>query len=149
MNIYTKLKEDKIMKDIKPNERQIIDFIKKGNQVRFFLGTNDKQWGDSWDVESYEHNSGEVYRRFIIGSEVVSFDFDDLVVEPMYGFENSPHTKQDMVNRLIPCIIVLKDKDKDRAKIYENFNDLLVDPNSLKIYFGDDIWEVLAEYEKK
>ena len=89
---------------------QIIDFEKKGNVVRFYLGeqttdwgwTNpdykqqtrdglktpdwlkpsDKYYGDDWDDAPYEHNAGTVYQEFIKGYHDIAFDFDSLVLEP-------------------------------------------------------------------
>ena len=40
---------------------EIIDFERKGNVVRFYLGKNGEQWGDDWDDAPYEHNAGKVY----------------------------------------------------------------------------------------
>ena len=39
---------------------KIIDFAKKGNVVRFFLGKDDLKewWGDDWDDCPYEHKYG-------------------------------------------------------------------------------------------
>ena len=42
---------------------KIIDFEIKGNQVKFYLGSDncDNYWGDDWDDKPYEHNAGEPY----------------------------------------------------------------------------------------
>jgi len=37
---------------------QVIDFDRKGNVVRFFLGKNGKQWGDVWN------DAPELYERY-------------------------------------------------------------------------------------
>ena len=84
---------------------KIIDFKKKGNVVRFYLGEetpdwgwtrsdytrngttpdwlkpSDRYYGDDWDDRPYEHNAGQVYEEFIKGYKDVAFDFDDLVLE--------------------------------------------------------------------
>lgn len=37
---------------------QVIDFDRKGNVIRFFLGKNGKQWGDVWN------DAPELYGRY-------------------------------------------------------------------------------------
>lgn len=38
---------------------KIIDFERKGNLVRFYLGDDDlaEWWGDDWNDTPYEHNA--------------------------------------------------------------------------------------------
>lgn len=88
---------------------KIIDFKKKGNVVRFYLGTDEcmDYWGDDWDDAPYEHNAGTVYARFEKGHRDIAFPFDSLVLEPCDGECNSPYSKEDMKNRYTPCIIVV------------------------------------------
>ena len=66
---------------------KIIDFIKKGNQVKFLLGdVTLKDWyGDDWNDSPYQDNAGKVYNEFIKGEKVYTFDFDDAVLEPCCG----------------------------------------------------------------
>ena len=61
---------------------KIIDFERKGNVVRFFLGADDcfDYWGDDWDDAPYDCNAGTVYSRFVTGRKDVSFPFDSLVL---------------------------------------------------------------------
>ena len=40
---------------------EIIDFVRKGNVVRFYLGKNGEQWGDDWDDYPYEYNAEPPY----------------------------------------------------------------------------------------
>ena len=88
---------------------KIIDFHKKGNVVRFFLGADDcfDYWGDDWNDAPYDCNAGTVYDRYIIGHKDIYFPFDDLVLEPCDGVCNCWHTKEDMKKRRVPCIIVV------------------------------------------
>ena len=78
---------------------KIIDFEKKGNIVRFYLGEKTEDWGwtnpeykdytgetpswlkpkdtyygDDWDDAPYEHNAGQVYEEFIKGQKDIAFD---------------------------------------------------------------------------
>ena len=143
---------------------QIIDFEKKGNVVRFYLGEKTKDWGwankdfkdskgetpdwlepcdkyygDDWDDAPYEHNAGRVYDEFIKGHKDIAFDFDDLVLEPCDGKYNSSWSKYDMRERDVPCIIVVpKELIKD---IYfpSDFNRWVGNDKVKKYYMGDEI----------
>lgn len=144
---------------------QIIDFERKGNVVRFYLGEktedwgwtrsnytrpdgsipdwlkpSDKYYGDDWDDRPYEHNAGRVYDEFIKGYIDMAFNFDDLVLEPCDGEFNSSWSKEDMVARRIPCLIIVpKELHKDLFR--DNFIDWAGsdDYRIKKYYFGDKI----------
>ena len=118
---------------------QIIDFKRKGNVVRFYLGdATAHYWGDDWNDRPYEHNAGQVYEEFIKGYKDIAFDFDDLVLEPCSGERNSSWSKDDMVARRVPCIIVIpkevyKDSWEDSFNYWCNSNGIK------KYYFGDEM----------
>lgn len=119
---------------------QIIDIEKKGNVVRFYLGENGKQWGDDWDDAPYEHNAGSVYEEYVKDTKDISFTFDDLVLEPCDGVSNSHYSKQDMIKRKVPCLIVVPyELYKDDFFIYDNFNHWVGVDGVLKYYFGDEM----------
>ena len=88
---------------------KIIDFERKGNVVRFYLGDDDCEdyWGDDWNDAPYEHNAGTVYKRFVKGIHDVTLPFDALVLEPCSGTYNSNFSKEDMKKCACPCIIVV------------------------------------------
>lgn len=104
---------------------QIIDFERKGNVIRFYLGDDDaKYYGDDWDDSPYQHNAGPVYDRFIKGYVDLSVPFSYDVVEPADKSER--YSKDDMVNRIVPCItIVAFDSSMGLSK-------------PINIFFGDD-----------
>ena len=129
---------------------KIIDFEKKGQTVRFYIGADDCEdyWGDDWDDAPYEHNAEEVYSEYVIGINDVTFPFDDVVVEPADDWSyrgNTPYSKDDMKNRRVPCIVHL---DAKSAKEYydPSFIKCLADDKSEKFYFGDPM-EATAPYE--
>lgn len=88
---------------------KIIDFERKGNVVRFFLGADDcfDYWGDDWNDSPYDCNAGTVYERFVLGHRDMYFPFDDLVLEPSSGWQSSWYSKEDMKMRRVPCIIAI------------------------------------------
>ena len=121
---------------------KIIDFDKKGNLVRFFLGDDDchDYYGDDWDDSPYEHNAGRVYDEFIKDHVDVVFPYNFVVNEPSEDWRNqgnSPWCKDDMRDRKVPCIIAAKPSD-DEWHSDDEFNYWLAQDSTIKIYFGDD-----------
>ena len=151
--------------------KTIIDFEKKGNVVRFYLGEKDPHWGwtnkdykdytgktpdwlepsdeyygDDWDDTPYEHNAGTVYPEFIKGTVDIAFDYDDMVIEPSHGYVNSKWCKDDMIERKIPCLIVipktvLKEKDLYGWNLF-NFEEAMEIEGAIKYYFGDPVSDI-------
>lgn len=116
---------------------QIIDFDRKGNVVLFYLGTNGDQWGDDFNDRPYEHNAGTVYDEFVSGTKEVYFAYGDVVREPCDGVTNSSYSKEDMIKRKVPCIVVLK--AEDAADTYwDDFASVLGHEKAIKYYFGDE-----------
>lgn len=118
---------------------QIIDFDKKGNLVRFYLGNASKPyWGDDWDDAPYDCNAGTVYDEYIKGHKDVVFPFDDLVLEPCNGSYITHISKQDMQQRVVPCIIVVP-PEKWKNTWRESFWDWVGAEGIQKFYFGDEM----------
>ena len=124
---------------------KIIDFEIRGNQVKFYVGVDNckNYWGDDWDDRPYEHNAGSVYNEFVIGYFVKTFDFDDIVTEPANGAygRNSRYSKEDMIQRKVPCVCVLPKKFKEPYTYYDSFYDIIGNENSIKYFFGDKVDE--------
>lgn len=118
---------------------KIIDFRKKGNVVRFFLGTDDlTEWyGDDWDDAPYDCNAGEVYDRFISGHRDVVFPFDSMVLEPCDGDINCGWRKEDMVKRHVPCIIVVPPEIGNESLWEDDFAHWVGADGVQRFYFGD------------
>lgn len=109
---------------------KVIDFERKGNVVRLYLGVGTDYWGDDWDDVPYEHNAGTVYNEYVRGYVDVAFPFNMLVLEPSDDWTgNSRWSKDDMKKRKVPCIVVTDDND--------SFSTAMADESSRKIYFGD------------
>lgn len=120
---------------------KIIDFEVKGNQIKFYLGNDNctNYWGDDWNDRPYEHNAGTVYDEFVRGIKYLTFDFDDVVVEPCNGELNSPYSKEDMINRKVPCVCVLK-KEYIPDDMWDfSFKQIVGNENVISYYFGDEI----------
>lgn len=119
---------------------KIIDFARKGNVVRFYLGEDNlKEWyGDDWNDTPYEHNAGQVYDEYISGVKDIAFPFDSLVLEPQDDWHNngnSPWCKDDMRDRTVPCIIVIpKEKIHDWQDVFTFYVGM---DDIQKFYFGD------------
>jgi hypothetical protein len=148
---------------------KIIDFERKGNVVRFYLGEKTKKWGwtnldyeyptgktpdwlkpsdtyygDDWDDRPYELNAGRVYDEFIKGHKDIAFGFDDIVLEPCDSGFGSEYSKDDMIDRKIPCVIVVSKADLDAQdislwEIEDNFERALELDGTKKFYFGDEL----------
>ena len=128
---------------------KIIDFEKKGNVVRFYLGDEncDDYWGDDWDDRNYEDNAGRVYDNYVVNYADVSYPFDCHVLEPADGWNDgygSRCSKKDMKDRKIPCLIITPMPKNDNY-YYDNdaFYDWVGCADVHKIYFGDSISDVL------
>ena len=111
---------------------KIIDFFKYGNTVKLYYGEDNcnDYWGDDWDDAPYEHNAGEVYSEYVKGFAEFAFPLDFAILEPCNGFLNSPYSKEDMMNRKIPCITILN-----------------ANGNKLNIYFEDDAESTFKAFE--
>lgn len=119
---------------------KIIDFTKRGNLVRFYLGEDDLEtWhGDDWNDYPYEHNAGTVYQEFESGHCDVVFPFDMDVMEPSEDWRNNGNSnwcKNDMIARRVPCIVAMR-RD-DHTWWSDEFSAALADAKSVKFYFGD------------
>lgn len=88
---------------------KLIDFEKKGNVARFYLGEDDEKnyGGDDWNDAPYDCNAGTVYDRFVAGHIDVSFPFDASVLEPCDGDSNTIWSKDDMKDQKVPCLLVI------------------------------------------
>jgi len=106
---------------------KIIDFYTYGNVIKLYLGADDCEdyWGDDWDDAPYEHNAGRVYPEYIQGYVEFAFPLKYDVCEACNGYFNSPFSKEDMINKKVPCITI---STSTKPKI--------------EIYFGDNIDEV-------
>jgi len=128
---------------------KIIDYQRKGNVIRFYLGLNTlADWtGDDWDDAPYEHNAGPVYRQYITGFLDVAIPFDCDVLAPHDGTDNSCYTKNDLKHRVVPCILIVpKPDDAYNSWSALNFDDHINDPSAIKIYCGDDAGTLLLSH---
>lgn len=114
---------------------KIIDFERKGNVVRFYLGADDlKDWtGDDWNDSPYTCNAGKVYPKYISGYKDVIFGFDYNVAEPSSRACNHYWSKDDMKNRKVPCIVAILSNDD----YCDDFECISQDDKAVRYYFGD------------
>ena len=89
---------------------KIIDFEKRGNLVRLYLGSDsvDDYWGDDWDDAPYEYNAGKVYDKYISAYIDLAFDWKYYIYEQSeISFEEL--SKEDFKNGF--PFLTIKDKD--------------------------------------
>jgi hypothetical protein len=117
---------------------KIIDIETRGNLVKFYLGNDDLEdwYGDDWDDVPYEHNADPVHDRFVVGTAVYAFDWDDIVVEPCNGYSNSVWSKDAMKAREVYAVCILKAKDYD-ADHYFDKTQVAGNAYAHRIYLGD------------
>lgn len=131
---------------------KIIDFERKGNLVRFYLGENDcaDYWGDDWDDAPYDCNAGTVYDQYVKGAIDIVFPFNALVLEPDSYYNTTVYySKEDMKNRIIPCVIVVPEKLAADTWKYR-YSDWIGCDGITKFYFGDNMdtnMEGVVNYE--
>lgn len=127
---------------------KILDFEKKGNVIRLYLGKQETNnyWGDDWDDAPYEHNSGIVNPKYVTNVIDLYIDYDYSVVEPADDFTysgNTPFSKEDFKNRKCP-ILVLGEYKWDFLYSIESLN-----KNNITIYMNDPIKEIIKKLEAK
>lgn len=134
---------------------KIIDFARKGNLVRFFLGADDcvDYTGDDWNDAPYDCNAENVYEEYVTGYRDIGFSFDSLVLEPCNGFLNTPYSKDDMKYRAVPCIVVVQEYLLNYPFSYEfdqgifSYYAVSNNPDIKKFYFGDHMESQTHEKE--
>ena len=114
---------------------KIIDFSKKGNVVRFYLGADgcEDYYGDDWDDAPYDCNAGKVYDRYIKGYRDIVFPFKYSVLEPCDRLTDSGWCKDDMKARKVPCIIAVKSD----SLFSDDFDMMNASSHTTRFYFGD------------
>lgn len=121
-------------------ELKIIDFKKKGNVVRFYLGDKNLQEynGDDWENVPYDCNAETVYREYITGSIDIVFPFDSYVLEPCNEWSECRYCKDNMKNRDVPCIVYVPHYSND-GYFDDCFGCWVGSDNAIRIYFNDNI----------
>lgn len=131
---------------MKLEDLMVIDWDRKGNVCRFYLGKKDLKdyWGDDWNDIPYEHNAGTVYDEFISGYIDMAWPYDSCVMEPCNGCCNSAYSKNMFKKREVPVIAVRHiDGEPPNSWEYERFTDFITNVSE-KIYLGDSA-ETLLE----
>ena len=119
---------------------KIIDFDRKGNIVRFYLGADDctEYHGDDWNDAPYDCNAGTVYDEYVTGHRDVAFPFDSVVLEPCDGETNCGLAKDDMKSRRVPCIIVVPPElARTEWWWFDSFSRWVGCDGVQRYYFGD------------
>jgi hypothetical protein len=126
---------------------KLIDFDTNGHVVKLYFGAHDLKdwWGDDWNDTPYEHNAGVVYGEFVKKTLEVAFPFDFFVMEPSSGEFNSMWCKNQMKERQVPALAILK---SDQNIFAYSFKDIVSNSKTLKLYFGDSEKEILKNIKR-
>lgn len=122
---------------------KIIDFDRKGNVIRFYLGENkgewgeDDYWGDDWDDRGCDDR---VYEKFIKGWIDVCYPYDYDVLDPFSDWAtNTPFSKDDLKHGKTACVIAVK-TEEDEWNV--NFTEYVGDKRADKFYFNDPVEKI-------
>ena len=133
---------------------KVIDFEKKGNLLRLYLGEDDcyDYWGDDWNDTPYEHNAGAVYDRYVSMTVDIVEDFDGSVCEPSDDWHyhmNSPYCKEDFKNENAPCVLIVPPGVMNEYWSAE-YSRMLGNKRILAVYYNqpydDDFKKALADH---
>lgn len=118
---------------------KIIDFERKGNVVRFYLGKDNAAdyGGEGWEKYPYDR-AERVDEKHITGSADIAFPFDAMVLEPDCGEECCSYSKEDMKAGIVPCIIVVPPNVANGSQRTQ-FSYWANGRGTLKFYFGDKL----------
>lgn len=122
---------------------KIVDFEKKGNLVKFYLGTDEQlkeSWGDDWNDFPYDLNAETVYEKYVSGVSYIVFPFEWLVLEPCDGDSDCGVSKEMMKQRNVPCIIAVPEELSEQSW-NTSFRYWCGNSQVLKFYFGDEFPE--------
>jgi len=137
---------------------EIIDWERKGDKIKFYLGRNGEQTGNNWGVVPWKGNAGRVYDEYIEYAVLLTFEIWDKKWEPLLRKHNiirvyegtieniiylstskifiyepqKYYSKRDLVNRIVPCVILSKIR-------FSSFQEALRDRKAKRYYFGDII----------
>ena len=125
---------------------KVIDWEKKGNAVRFYLGRNSCAgwYGDDWNDRPYDCNAGRVYKKFICGWADICFPFGDGVFEPSDCGGETPFAKKDFMTGALPVIIDVPERTMAADRRF-SWNDAAGAPAGVSFRIGDGD-ETLREY---
>ena len=120
---------------------KVIDFEKKGNLFRLFLGADDcdDYWGDDWDDAPYEHNAGTVYDEYVQGIVYAVMAWAGGVSEPSDDWHyngNSPFSKENFRYGNAPCLLLIPPKEMEYWWGEEEYTKFVGNKNVVKVYYN-------------
>lgn len=129
-----------------PKDLIIVDFALYSHQLVLFLG-NPKikdYHGDDWDDSPYDCNAGTVYSEYYEDMVILNFDENYEIIEPTYGYLNTPYCKEDMRDQGVPCILYQNKNMLNGYRPY-NFGTAWKSKKYHEIHMGDKISKVVKE----
>lgn len=117
---------------------KIIDWDRKGNVIRLYLGEDNlKKWGgDDWNDTPYEHNAGTVYPEYVAKIVDVAFPYGYGVYEPADDCDNSDFCKDDF-KKGVPFMVIVPNADW-----FSNYAREVNKDGNIPLRFGDSVYKV-------
>ena len=121
---------------------KVIDFEKKGNVVRLYLGDDncDDYWGDDWNDAPYEHNAERVYNRYVTDTLDFAMSPDADVVEPAEDWHYrgiSEFCKDDFKQGKAPCLVICPHEVVEEKYGDPCYTEVVEDIRCFRIYYND------------
>ena len=124
---------------------KIIDFARKGNYVRFYLGEDEDATysGSGWDDYGYKENAGPVSPEHVRGTTDLILPLDWDIREPQdaswgaSGSWGAPWSKNDLKEGRQPCLVVVPPAWTN--EVWDSFTDYVGGKHTRRYYFGDSM----------
>lgn len=148
---------------------KVIDYDRKGNVIRFYLGHKTAAWGwtnpdykdpfdgerpawakpsdtfygDDWDDAPYQDNAGQVYDQFIYGWYDMYVPFDRVVIEGWEYIRNRTGNGVFYTNNISKNALV--ERQAPAIAIYSDTEEDVIDK---EFYIGDELEDLtLADFK--
>ena len=113
---------------------KLIDFERKGNLVRLYLGDDANFTGDDWDDYPYEDNASPVYDEYIKAIIDYAVPFEYIILEPSDNPNGSDWCKNDMKCGYVPMFVIGDSQENEWA----SFSQVIADKKVKRIYMNEE-----------
>ena len=113
---------------------KLIDFERKGNLVRLYLGDDANFTGDDWDDYPYEDNASPVYDEYIKAIIDYAVPCEYIILEPSDNPNGSDWCKNDMKCGYVPMFVIGDSQENEWA----SFSQVIADKKVKRIYMNEE-----------